>query len=296
MADDDIEDLIGSPPAPQPRKSITRKKPKKAAVAAPARTISSIGFPYQDLEAGISVARAILNAGGVPLSRDQLAGVMSLSVNSGNFVLKVATARMFGLITSDSGKYALSPLGFEIVDKEEQRQRKARSEAFLNVPLYKRVYEEFRGKQLPPRPTALEQTFTRLGVSPKQKATARQVFDKSATQAGFFPNGPDRLIEPIIGAMSSRQPDVTFRDDSGQITEIEAKSYRAGPTNELHPFVQGLIDALPEPGTNWAVEGRAKWLQAAANNFDLMYKGDGSIQVSAKGTPHAGQKEKESEA
>jgi hypothetical protein len=47
----------------------------------------------------------------------------------------------------------------------------------------------------------------------------------------------------------------------------------------LHPFIQGLLDTLPEPGTNWAVEGRAKWLQAAGNIFDLMYKGDGEITV-----------------
>ena len=49
----------------------------------------------------------------------------------------------------------------------------------------------------------------------------------------------------------------------------------------LHPFVQGLLDSLPEPETNWTVEGRAKWLQAAANIFDLMYKGNGDISVTA---------------
>jgi hypothetical protein len=50
----------------------------------------------------------------------------------------------------------------------------------------------------------------------------------------------------------------------------------------FHPFIQGLLDSLPEPGTNWALEGRAKWLQAAALNFDLMYKGgNGEIRVSA---------------
>jgi hypothetical protein len=42
-----------------------------------------------------------------------------------------------------------------------------------------------------------------------------------------------------------------------------------------------LLDSLPEPNTNWAVEGRAKWLQAAARCFDLMYKGSGEVQVSA---------------
>jgi hypothetical protein len=34
--------------------------------------------------------------------------------------------------------------------------------------------------------------------------------------------------------------------------------------------------------TNWTVEGRAKWLQAAANIFDLIYQGSGEIDIRAK--------------
>jgi hypothetical protein len=30
------------------------------------------------------------------------------------------------------------------------------------------------------------------------------------------------------------------------------------------------------------MDGRAKWLQAAANIFDLIYKGDGTITINAK--------------
>ena len=48
------------------------------------------------------------------------------------------------------------------------------------------------------------------------------------------------------------------------------------------PFIQGLLDSLPEPNTNWTIEARAKWLQTAAHCFDLMYKGDGSIHITAK--------------
>src|SRR6202044_3596112 len=103
--------------------------------------------------------------------------------------MKVATARIFGLVTYSGGKYELTNSGFAIVDKDEKRQRAARAEGFLKVALYRRVYDEFKGKQLPPRPHALEQAFVRFGVSPKQKETARQIFDKSANQAGFFSTG-----------------------------------------------------------------------------------------------------------
>jgi hypothetical protein len=47
----------------------------------------------------------------------------------------------------------------------------------------------------------------------------------------------------------------------------------------LHPFIQGLLKTLPEPETEWSGPDRAKWLQTAANIFDLIYKGDGGIEV-----------------
>lgn len=251
------------------------------------RAQSSISFPYMDLEAAISVARAIWSGGGVALTRDQLAGVMNLVAGSGNFVQKVATARIFGLVAFVGGKYELSNLGSDILDSDEKRQKAARAQAFLNVPLYKRAYEEFKGRQLPPRPFGLEQAFIKFGVAPKQKTNARLAFDKSAQQAGFFPNGPDRLIEPIIGAASSTdrsRPPV----DEDEWSSRESVPERAAPdTSGFHPFVQGLLDSLPETGTNWTIEGRAKWLQTAANIFDLIYKGAGEIDIRAKAEPQS---------
>jgi hypothetical protein len=247
--------------------------------------ISSIGFPYMSLEAGISIARAVLGAGGVPLSREQLAGVMSSSSGSGTFLMKITTARTFGLISYVQGKYELTNLGFSIVDTDEKRQRTARAESFLTVALFRRVYEEFKGKQLPPRPHGLEQAFVKFGVAPKQANYARLAFDKSAQQAGFFAAGPDRLIEPIMGAVppADRNRPPTDENDGDSDRGRATVKNGAPETSGLHPFVQGLLNSLPEPNTNWTVEGRAKWLQAAANIFDLMYKGNGEIHITAKG-------------
>jgi hypothetical protein len=260
-------------------------KRKNAKAAKRAMVQSTISFPYRDMEAGIGVAQAIHAAGGVALTSDQLAGQMDLQAGSGNFVLKVSTARIFGLIIYTNQKYELTDLGFEIVDKDDKRQKAARAAAFLSVPLYRRVYDEFRGRQLPPRPQGLEQAFVKFGVSPKQRVAARQAFDKSAAQAGFFAAGNERLIEPIIGGVA---PAATTRggpENEPQETESRrvAQETPAAPPPGLHPFIQGLLRTLPEPETNWAVEGRAKWLQAAAHCFDLIYKGSGEISITAKG-------------
>jgi hypothetical protein len=37
------------------------------------------------------------------------------------------------------------------------------------------------------------------------------------------------------------------------------------------PLIQGLFSKLPEPESEWPLAARQKWLQTAANIFDLMY-------------------------
>jgi hypothetical protein len=289
MAEEQDEPQASAPKKVAVKKpTVKRVSPLRKIKLPEAREQSSIGFPYQDLDSGISVARAMMQGGGVPLSREQLAGVMNQSVGSGSFVTKVATARHFGLIVGNNGKYELTDIGFEILDNDSVRQKAAKAAAFLSVELYKKVFDDFRGKQLPPRPFGLEQAFVRFGVSSKQKTNARLAFDKSAAQAGFFPNGPDRLIAPILGVSSrvDSRAAAAAADDGSNQNEIEmpaaARLEPAAAHSAYHPFVQGLLDTLPAPQTNWTVEGRAKWLQAAANIFDLIYQGNGNIEIKAK--------------
>lgn len=46
---------------------------------------------------------------------------------------------------------------------------------------------------------------------------------------------------------------------------------RATETSAPHPLIAGLFDKLPEPDGEWPLQARLKWLQTAANIFDLMY-------------------------
>lgn len=39
----------------------------------------------------------------------------------------------------------------------------------------------------------------------------------------------------------------------------------------LHPFFQGLLDSLPEPGAAWPPPKREQWLETARNIFALLY-------------------------
>lgn len=247
------------------------------------REQSAIGFPYGDLDDAISVAKALLECGGVPCDPDQLAGAMGQVPSSGSFRLKIATARMFGLIETVQGKYQLTSLGFAITDAG--RQKAARADAFLNVPLYRKVYDSFRNQQLPPRPVALERTFLGFGVAQKQLDKARIAFDRSAQQAGFFDQGGrDRLIRPPVGPTTSNggpaisEPsEAAPAEPAGEKASSRNVNYSGG--GNYHPFIMGLLDTLPAPGTLWTIEGRAAWLEAAASAFKLIYKGDGRITI-----------------
>lgn len=256
----------------KPKKAKAPPKPKTAE-----REMSTVAFPYHDLESVIAVARAINDNGG-ELTREQLAGAIKLSPASGNFMLKVSASRMFGLIDSDGGKLKLTDLGYEIISKEPAREKAARAAAFLKIPLYRRAYDTFKGKPLPGRPVGLEQAFLRFGVTPKRKADARLIFDKSAAQAGFYALGNERLIEPIIGGIAGAS-----REAIAELEEL-AQPRRAADTG-LDPLIAGLLSRLPAAGETWDHEKRLKWLQTLAANLDLVYPaadGDKHIIIESK--------------
>jgi hypothetical protein len=158
------------------------------------REQSTIAFPYHDLDTSIELATALYNRTGLgPCDLDELAAEMG-QVIGGAFRVKLGAARVFDLVDKDGRASAtLTDLGRRIVSGEDERG--AKSEAFLAVPLYQAIYDKYKGQKLPPM-KALEREMEALGVSSKQKDKARQVFERAASQAGFFELGKDRLIRP----------------------------------------------------------------------------------------------------
>lgn len=232
------------------------------------RDKSTISFAYQDLDEAIEIAKAAHQLHGSSCQPEQIAAHLSQSPTSSSFKGKVATAKIFGLVTSSQGMVTLTKLGSQISDP--QQEKGARVAAFLTVPLYKAVYEQFKGSILPPT-NGLEAALVTLGVGEKQKERARQILQRSAQQAGFFQFGTDRLVLPAIKASATTAAPAPAADDE-ETDKGKRKSKEKGEDDEaIHPFIKGLLGKLPKPETEWPVESRAKWLQAAINIFDLMY-------------------------
>jgi hypothetical protein len=244
------------------------------------RERSTIEFPYMDLRDALAVAEAVHKTTGSTVCQpDQLAAALGLSMRSSGFRMRMGTARLFGLVESErgSGGAKLTPVGQMVVDATRERGGKAK--AFLNVPLYAKLYELYRGKVLPPT-AALEREIAALGVAQKQTDRARQAFERSATIAGFFEAGRDRLVAP--GIASSETP--ASRDRLEQAGNGGSGDGGSGRGRD-HPLVKGLFNALPLTETMSSLE-RWRWLRAAEINLSFAYdspEGDsGEIDIKLK--------------
>lgn len=222
------------------------------------RQRSKIAFPYTDLGAATEVANAIHDkVGNGDCSLSQLAVWMNQSVKSSGFRVQIAAARLFGIIESDGTEsYRLTALGRRVVDPDGAR--KAKVEAFLLVPLFSSLYDNHKEGVLPPA-AALEREIANLGVSEKQKDRARQVFERSAEQAGFSEHGKNRLVMPAITV----KPPAEGKEE---------RKGGGGGGKELDPIIQGLLARLPPSGDVWPEAARVLWLELLKGSFKLIYK------------------------
>jgi hypothetical protein len=172
---------------------------------------------------------------------------------------------MFGLIETGQGRVALTQLGRDVLD-DSGNGRTARVTAFLNVELFRVMYDQYKANVLPP-PPAIERQVAQLGVSPKQTERARQTFMKSAQYAGFIDASSGRFVKPGIAA---KEEATQHNADDGK----KRGSGSGGNENppDIDPIIEGLLKRLPESGDVWPEADRKLWLQLLEGSFKLIYK------------------------
>lgn len=233
------------------------------------RQMSTIAFPYLDQDVAVEVANAMYKTRGhSAMEAHELAATMDQTL-SGAFRLKTGTARIFGLTEKDGRDASkLSNLGLRII--EPATEKEARAEAFLTVPLYAAIYEKYKGQRLPP-PKALEREMESLGVSNKQTDKARQAFERSARQAGFFEKGEDRLVRPHFDVHGDKAPPPPPEDKPDENNGRGASGGSGGGGGEYHPLIQGMLQTLPKIGEPWPAPERKAWLTMAESIFAMIY-------------------------
>jgi uncharacterized membrane protein YgcG len=270
----EIDDLSGSGADEAPAKR-TRER-------------STIEFPYSDLESTVEMVRTLHAKAGTQCEDVQLASWMNQTASGGGFRSRLSAGRMFGLIETNGPYITVTSLGLDAIDGD--RAAPAVAEAFLRVPLYRQMYEKYKGYALPP-PQAIESQMEGMGVAPKQKDRARQTFTKSAHYSGYIDAQTGRLTKPAFAAPSpppERTEERQTGDGNGNGAGNGNSGIGAGGSSGggaelppgLHPFIVGLLHELPPAKTAWSVDKRVDWLTAAATMFKLIYSGEGTIRVS----------------
>jgi hypothetical protein len=238
------------------------------------RERSTIQFPYNDLDDAVSIAKAVHENAGLSCTIDQLAAYVKNSLTSGAFRLRVANASTFGLTENERGEVRLTSLGRRIADASQEAA--ARVEAFLTVPLYARIHDNYKGYTLPGA-AALEKFMLEVGVSSKQTGKARQAFMRSARQAGFFAHGEDRLVRPAgPGTKPIEKPKGEQKKDEEK--RRNGSGDGGGPDDQL---IQALIQKLPASGP-WSADERVNWLKLLTMAFQIAYGPDEEIEIRKK--------------
>ena len=268
--------------------SVTEMKVPEADAPAE-RERSTIEFPYTDLDNAVEVVKGVHNAGGTACDYDQLAAQLKAEAKGGGFRLRISGAKTFGLISYErGGRISLTETGRQMIDP--QTERAAKVAAFLTVPLFLRVYEEFKGGPLPPQ-AGLERSIEGMGVGAKVKDRARQVMLRAAKQAGFFDAASDRLVKPSIrqelSQANSHEPPAGQPHEKANPHGNAGAGGGNGGGGHQHPLIQGLIMTLPDPNTQWPIRDRMNWLTMANSIFKMIYTDDdngvGNIEISLKG-------------
>jgi len=160
----------------------------------------------------------------------------------------------------------ITPLGRKVVD--ERSSAEAKADAFLSVPLFKAIYDDVTpsGGMLPTSSAGLGHLIANLGVVETQVDKARQVFSRSAKQAGFFDHGDDRLVMPALDVRRSEPPATASAQPASAPISVPTE-------NEVqqHPLLVGLLRSLPAPGQPFSEPDRERWLNALRVNFDFIY-------------------------
>ena len=259
---------------------------EKDAKARQSRSRSSIRFPYVSLSSAIEGTRMIHEKAGGQCDRAQLASILGYSsVRSGTFLSRIAAMKLFMLVEEnrERGVY-LSERGQAIVAPvDDSSRQQAQVEAFLSPDLFRKVFDEFYGKPLPPEAGLRNLIETKYGVVKSRVVPTVRIMLESAKYAGVL-NATDkgtRMVRPW-GTPPVEPEDPELSDHTGASDEkagVETvNSSRSGANREASPDVENidpalvaLLRKLPASGTPLAPK-RRKALVAAFNALiDFIY-------------------------
>ena len=246
--------------------------------AGSSRRTSGVAFPYYNLTTSIEVARAIHDKAGGSCDRVQLATFLGYKgINNGSFLSRVTAAKLFGLIDQEGDQLRITPRGQAVVAPITTAEAdQAKLEAFMAVPLFRQVFEEYNGRPLPPD-AGLQNLFrTKYAVVTDRVGPTVKIMLDSAEEAGLFRTAGNRekMVLPILGTRPVAPKPVApaVADDRSLRVESSAASRGTGNgSSTIHPAILGLLNELPPVGTVLTSKKRTALIAAFTATVGFIY-------------------------
>src|SRR6185312_3207659 len=256
------------------------KEPEPDPKAGKPRARSGVSFPYWDLDSVTEVARAIHERAGGACDTAQLATMLGYSgISNGSFRTRVSAAKMFGVIEdSDDHRLRVSARGRRIVAPVTDADGiSARTEAFLAVDLFRRVFDRFNGTTLPEQVGLRNLFANEYQVVPDRIAPTVRILLDSAEQAGLFQaaGNRSRMAMPLSAGFTPAAP-APIAPPAIEKIEIHRPGGNGGGggddgTSEIDPAIVGLLKRLPPVGTAINAKRRKVLIDAFTNVVAFLY-------------------------
>ena len=246
-----------------------------------ARGRSGVQFPYFNLDSSVKVAEKIHHDAGGSCTREQLAAMLGYNgTKNGGFLSRFGAARVFGLVEEVSGMIRPTPLAAKIFAPVEAGDAdRGKVSAFLNVELFEKLYERYKGQPLPNQQGLENLLSNEFKVVPAQVKNSLRVFSESAETAGFFhASGRGRLVLPLVAngyqnssSASSSQVEADPHPTTVQAVPAAPIQPRDLEPSGIPPAIFGLIRDLPAEGTKMSSPKRQRLIKAFEASINWLY-------------------------
>lgn len=155
-------------------------------------------YPMITVDDCFEIIELIDKIGGKVYSNASIAQALGMSEKTNSFRAKISTLRQYGLISGNQGTFRLTDISNEYLYPTKDEQRKnAKLQAFLGVPLYKKLVEKYENQALPSMDKLANVLLGKeFGLTKGTKDSAVENFMKSLEQLTLITNGV-LVINPI---------------------------------------------------------------------------------------------------
>lgn len=217
-------------------------------------------FPRMSLEQALRVPTVIKdkNAGN-PWASEDVANAVGLGAKGSQFYYLSAASRDYGLTegTRNTAKISLTALGKRAVFPGNEAERKgARLDAFFRVAVFRKVFEHYKGTDLPEKEFVSNTLQKEFGLDPKIHDDFISLYTKNCDFLGIHSMRDAELAKSTDPETSAGEPPSTVTlatpvKDTGRLCFV-IMPFRERDENRPDGFFSEVLEALIVPAATEA--------------------------------------------